>query len=51
MKISVCVAVLQEKKFAMDNTIIIPYSDVESKKEWLWKYRLPHKNVAFLYGS
>lgn len=35
----------------MDNTIIIPYSDVESKKEWLWKYRLPHKNVAFLYGS
>ena len=43
--------VLQEKKFAMDNTIIIPYSDVESKKEWLWKYRLPHKNVAFLYGS
>ena len=51
MKISVCVAVLQEKKFAMDNTIIIPYSDVESKKEWLWKYRMPHKNVAFLYGS
>ena len=37
-------------KVVMDNTIVTPYSDIEAKEEWLWKYRIPHKNVAFLYG-
>ena len=37
-------------KVVMENTIVTPYSDIEAKEEWLWKYRIPHKNVAFLYG-
>lgn len=35
----------------MDNTIITTYSEVKSKEKWLWKYRIPHKSVAFLYES
>lgn len=34
----------------MENIIIAPYSDVEAKEEWLWRYRIPHKNITFLYG-
>lgn len=42
---------LREKvKVVMENIIITPYSDVEAKEEWLWRYRIPHKNVTFLYG-
>lgn len=37
-------------KVVMENTIVTPYGDIETKEEWLWKYRIPHKNVAFLYG-
>ena len=37
-------------KVVMGNIIITPYSDVEAKEEWLWRYRIPHKNVVFLYG-
>ena len=42
---------LREKvKVVMENTIVTLYSDIEAKEEWLWKYRIPHRNVAFLYG-
>lgn len=45
------IVVLREKvKVVMENTIVTPYSDIEAKEEWLWRYRIPHKSVAFLYG-
>lgn len=34
----------------MENTIVTPYSDIEVKEEWLWRCRIPYKNVTFLYG-
>ena len=34
----------------MENITVISYSDIEVREEWLWKYRIPHKNVTFLYG-